>query len=236
MTRLACLFSLVLLGGCAGFSNFNSDDIRGRDRNGLQTSARLALDVWDVRARREDGRDGGGPVQAPWGPVSIEFSVDAASGDFTSPATASWSTTDYDLLEVAAAARSGTVFGASEKLMIRGLLGVGFHHGSFDVAIPSQPNVTRDSNRVGVVTGAEIGYRPVDALRLYGRSTIFLGLDAYSQKAEAGLEVELADSRIFVYAGWRHWTFERDDLSLFSGSNNIDLRSQGLLLGLGMRF
>lgn len=238
---LAPLLVLATLTSCAGFSDISSDDLRGRDRSGLHTSGRFVLDVWNVQARREDGRPGGGAggrtPRAPWGPVSVEFSADTASGDFTSPAnTNAWSKSEYDFLEAHVAARSGIVFGRREEVVVRALLGIGWNHASFDVDSPSQQTVSKSSNRIGIQSGAELSYQPHPRLRLYGRSTVFFSVDTYSQKTEAGLEVTLAEPNIFAFAGWRHWSFERDDLSIVTGTNNADVRSQGVLIGLGLRF
>lgn len=241
LRSIAALLPVALLSsaftGCAGFSDISSDDLRGRDRSALHTSGRFVLDVWNVRARREDGKGGGAPARAPWGPVSIEFSADTASGDFTSPAnTNAWTKSDYDLLEAHVAARSGIVFGDAEQVVVRALLGVGWNHASFDVEQSSAPTTSRSSNRIGVMTGAELSFQPWSRLRLYGRSTAFFSIDTNSQKAELGLEYALAKPNIFVHAGWRHWSYLRDDLSILPGTNNADIASQGFLIGLGLRF
>ncbi|MEE8105163.1 MAG: hypothetical protein V3T86_06480 [Planctomycetota bacterium] len=89
------------------------------------------------------------------------------------------------------------------------------------------------SGQLGGLLGLEGGVRLFPRARLYGRiSTLLMPPFSQSDTIEAGISYRVSRA-VHVLAGYRRWRYEEESIFIDA---DLDLRAEGLFLGLGLDF
>lgn len=207
--RPSLLLGSLLVGACG-----LGPDIRGKDRDALLGDARVFVNL----ARRPADPERAQPIRG------IEVDVAGVRGDFTNSQTGR---ADFDLLLSHVAFR----FGARGKhVEFFGLAGVAGAH--FDGR--TSRGVATDDEHLGVTGGFHFGWRATEWLVPYARvSAAQFVEDAHAVRAEAGVELRPCDA-LGIHAGYGYWEYEQRN-SVWP-EPDVDVTTQGLLVGLELRF
>ncbi len=157
-----------------------------------------------------------------WG-NSLEFALSGVDDSANSR--------DYDMLEATFAYRGGAT--VRRVWAIEGLVGLGYN----DLNIQPLPGVSKQNHDYyGLFAGGEVRFAATHEIGLYFRATgLFSGVDNSSQ---VELGVSYALNRVLrLFGGWRQWELELENAGLGSaGEFDVDLKTQGIVLGLGLDF
>lgn len=137
------------------------------------------------------------------------------------------------------AAQTASWFGTDprEPVFARAFAGLEFLHLSVDD--PSLAGGSGDSGgALGPMVGLEVSWSFAADADVYVRgSAAGLLPDTTSSRGEAGLRAR-ASAGVELFLGYRWWRVRRDDAFETGGLNdvNIDLHTDGIVFGLGLRF
>ena len=206
---------LLLLPAC----NLGTD-IKGTD----STPIALAL-----RMRAPLGLEEKGAAKEP---LRIELSAETALGDFRQKS--SGVSTDYQLVQLGADLRYSLSRGKDYSLDFLG----GLIWNRAEIEFPSGGGrIKSDRIGLGPQVGLELDYRFTPEFEAYGRATygVLLGDLGASGQAEAGLRYKALE-QFHVFLAYRHWRYRNEDVLGHQGVGDLDLSSNGFLLGAEIRF
>ncbi len=135
---------------------------------------------------------------------------------------------DYRIFEGTLGARLG---GQYQRARFDLLTGLGYNE--MKLSLSGSQSKDRESNRLGIYLGLDVGVEAWEWLELYGRATFMaLPIGASSGRHEIGARffVHPSVGIALAYHGWRY----RNDESF--PNSDIDIRTQGFLLGAEFRF
>jgi hypothetical protein len=195
-------------------------DIKGTDSTPIMLAMRLKapLGLEEKGAAKE--------------PLRIELVAETALGDFRQKN--SGVSTDYQLVQLGAGLRYSLSRGRDYSLDFLG----GLIWTRAEIEFTSGGSKLR-SDRIGLgpQIGLELDYRFTPEFEAYGRATygVLLGDLGASGQAEAGLRYKALDQLHFFLA-YRHWRYRNEDILGNKGVGDLDLSSNGFLLGAEIRF
>lgn len=138
---------------------------------------------------------------------------------------------DFRMREATVAARGGVRL--AERWNIEGIAGLGYNQIRIRA---SQDGLVEAANqeRWGPVVGVQFGWQALRWLELYARGQyLFLGLDNRSQQLELGVNFR-ATRWLHFFTAYRTWRFTHD--AIFENVADVDIRTDGIVLGLELRF
>ena len=138
---------------------------------------------------------------------------------------------DYEMLEYSLAYRGGAL--VRKRWTFDGMIGLGYN----DLDIQPLPGTSKQNHDYyGLLVGAEIGFAATHKLGFYFRYTgLTTGVDRSGQR-EVGVSYSLTRV-VRLFGGWRRWDLEIENAGLGpAGTFEIDLRTEGIVLGLGLDF
>ena len=195
-------------------------DIKGTDSTPLMLAMRLRAPL---------GLEERGAAKEP---LRIELAAETAFGDFRQKT--SGVSTDYQLVQLGAGLRYSLSRGKEYSLDLLG----GLIWNRAEIEFPSGGSKIR-SDRIGFgpQVGLELDYRFTPEFEAYGRATygVLLGDLGTSGQAEAGLRYKAMD-QLHVFLAYRHWRYRNEDILGNKGVGDLDLSSNGFLLGAEIRF
>ncbi len=212
VSHLAPLLGAFVVGSCG-----LGPDIRGEDRDALLGEARVFVDL----ARRPVDPEGTRPIRG------IEIEVAGVQGHFTNQQTGR---ADFDLLQSHVAFRLGA---QAKHVEFFGFAGVAAAH--FDGR--TSRGVATDDEHLGVTAGFQFGWRATAWLVPYARvSAAQFVEDAHAVRAvRAAAGVELRPSETLgLHVGYGYWEYEQNNSTW--PEPDVDVTTQGLLVGLELRF
>jgi hypothetical protein len=161
------------------------------------------------------------------GPYGIDSELTYGSGSFQGGAG------DYELLSWQILFYAGTDPADGNAVQARVLFGTEFLH--FDMR---GAGISDEGGSYGVAGGFETDWLLSPVLAAYARGTgSALAVDTLALRGELGLRVQPLD-QLEGFLAYRWWAVQRQDLfeSLLGTAVDIDLRTDGLVLGLGVVF
>jgi hypothetical protein len=229
---------LALAAACATPAN---KEVTTSDGPVLYPTARVAVSFLPKSVSEGKDKHGVGEIEVDltgtWGDGQQQ--LDAGErirvGDFTraGPATLN---IDYTLFQAAAVARGGWRVKNWEFL---GFAGLGYIQSEIKVDDGVDGGRIKD-DAVGPVIGLQVAWEPLKRLDVYGRAGLLLATDVDSQQAELGVGYRVFEQgRLFLAYRWWRYEFEPDSFTAGTGddlTNHIDLRTNGFVLGLEVRF
>ena len=119
-------------------------------------------------------------------------------------------------------------------MRILGIFGVAYDHVDVDIG-QGNNRVSKDRDRFGPVGGIELSWQMISRLALFARGTFaVLPSDSTSGQAEIGLDVML-NQAFSIVGGYRYWRYRLEEVTSAS-DNDIDLETEGVFVGLHVRF
>lgn len=210
MTRTCLLFSGLLLVTASCGSN---EPFRGNDYGALLAAARAH---WRLRPMRQD------PARFASAP-GIEAGGSWVQGDFEQGATRP----DYEFL-------TGHIAFAPElawrNVDVMPLVGASL--ASLEV---TNGGTRIDENGAGALFGIEASYRALPWLQPYARATRGVRPEWVVDRVEVGLDLRLNEA-VGVQVGWARQTTRLDDGPFFGAFEDADIRTDGVHVGLSLRF
>jgi len=226
-----CLAVLVVLVGCV-----TSKDIEGSDNGLLYPTIRGTVDLLRKPAPApnrsqplfavEGGFTGGnGSFTEPLGTgqiLRLDESLFQGPGDVR---------IDFRMREATLLVRAGKRL--HQRINIEGIGGLGYNY--FKVKANDGVEFDRKSfERFGPVLGVRLGWQALSWLEIYGRGTyLFLGPDNSSEQLEFGADFRVCNT-VHLFLAYRLWRYQQEEI--FESEADIDIRTDGIVLGLELRF
>jgi hypothetical protein len=136
---------------------------------------------------------------------------------------------DYELLSLQGRAQVGTDPG--EPLSARLLGGVEFAWMRLE-----EGSTSAKDEGFGPMLGTEVSWHCLEPLWLYARGTAAWCLpEMTSTQVEAGLSAWPVE-RCELFVAFRWWRVRREEIAIFGSDSDLDLRTDGLVLGAGIVF
>ncbi|MHC4957111.1 MAG: porin family protein [Planctomycetota bacterium] len=235
-TRLAIL-PLCFAIGCATPAN---KEITTSDGPIVYPTGRVAVSVLPRSTREGKTSYGIGEIEVDlsggWGDGQQQ--IDAGEiirvGDYVRSGPALLNI-DYSLFQASAAFRGGW---RAKNWQFLGLGGLGYVRSKVKVNDGVDGGEVKEDS-LGPLLGLQISFEPLKRFDLYGRASLLYTDDNESQQAELGLGYSFVDwGRVFVAYRWWRYEFEPDTVTIGGNdlTNHLDLRTNGVVLGLEFRF
>lgn len=223
------LVLVIVMGACAV-----SKDIDGSDTGLLYPTFRTTVDVFRKEPKGSSRpllgievglSEGQGHFDEPVGPG--EF-IGLGPTNFNGPTTVHM---DFRLREATVAARGGVRL--KEKWNIEGLAGLGYNQFRLIASDGMQTEID-SQERWGPVIGARFGWQALEWLEVYARGQyLWLSTANVSEQLELGLDFR-ATKWLHFFTAYRTWRYTHD--SFFENLADIDIRTDGVVLGVELRF
>jgi hypothetical protein len=143
---------------------------------------------------------------------------------------------DYELFSWQLFAYLGTDPAPEQPFAARLLFGTEYLH--LDVDGAGSSGATRDDGgSFGLAVGVETDFRCFPGGAVYARGTAgLLAPDTATARLETGLRVQPFDA-LELFAGYRWWRVRREDvLDVFGSGLDIDMHTDGIVVGFGLVF
>ncbi|GAB4152587.1 MAG: hypothetical protein Fur0037_21390 [Planctomycetota bacterium] len=113
---------------------------------------------------------------------------------------------------------------------------LGLEYLSIDVSQRNSPTPIDDGGSIGIFAGFDVGYECADRWEAYARATgTLLVPPSKSVRGELGLRFQPARSVEF-FGAYRWWRLQRDDFDLLLTGADLDLHTDGPVLGMSLLF
>lgn len=215
---------LVLATGCQ-----TDQSLQARDSRSLAWSGRVNVDPRSTRGT--DALADAPRMVSAWRPgIEVEVSyLDDSARHTSGPGRI------LDYTSVQATAAWAPEVKLWDRLSLGGRLGGGWLQHDFEHARGSAGTTTATAAGFGLFGGAEIAVDVCPRLQVYGRYASLDLHDHRSEYAEAGVKLGLSPS-VWVFCAYRDSTLAQDSITLGPPLRELEVRTEGLVVGGELRF